>query len=113
MLRTLATTFLRRHGYQVIPAADGQEAVEEFERHRGRIAAVVLDLMMPRLSGRDVLRRLRALDPAVRVVFASGYSDTQLSEQEQASVQGFVNKPYRERDLVRAVRAALDTTRTA
>jgi signal transduction histidine kinase len=113
MLRTLATTFLRRHGYQVIPAADGQEAVEEFQRHRGRVAAVVLDLMMPRLSGRDVLRRLRELDPAVRVVFASGYSDTQLSEQEQASVHGFVNKPYRERDLVRAVRAALDTTRTA
>jgi signal transduction histidine kinase len=110
MLRTLAATFLRRHGYQVIPAADGQEAVEEFERHRDRVAAVVLDLMMPRLSGRDVLRRLRAIDPAVRVVFASGYSDTQLSEAEQASVQGFVNKPYRERDLVRAVRAALDKT---
>jgi CheY-like chemotaxis protein len=113
MLRTLATTFLRRHGYQVLAVADGQEAVEEYERHRGRVSAVVLDLMMPRLSGRDVLRRLRAIDPAVRVVFASGYSDTQLSEEEQASVQGFVNKPYRERDLVRAVRAALDTTRTA
>jgi signal transduction histidine kinase len=113
MLRTLATTFLRRHGYQVLAVADGQEAVEEYERHRGRVSAVVLDLMMPRLSGRDVLRRLRAIDPAVRVVFASGYSDTQLSEEEQASVQGFVNKPYRERDLVRAVRAALDTARTA
>jgi signal transduction histidine kinase len=113
MLRTLATTFLRRHGYQVIPAADGQEAVEEYQRHRRRIAAVVLDLMMPRLSGRDALRRLREIDPDVRVVFASGYSDTQLSEEEQAAVQGFVNKPYRERDLVHAVRAALDTTRTA
>ncbi len=113
MLRTLASTFLRRHGYQVIPAADGQEAVEEYARHHGRIAAVVLDLMMPRLSGRDALRRLREIDPGVRVVFASGYSDTQLSEEEQAGVQGFVTKPYRERDLVHAVRAALDTTRTA
>jgi CheY-like chemotaxis protein len=113
MLRTLASTFLRRHGYQVIAAADGQEAVEEYQRHRGRVAAVVLDLMMPRLSGRDALRRLREIDPGVRVVFASGYSDTQLSEEEQTSVQGFVNKPYQERDLVHAVRAALDTTRTA
>jgi CheY-like chemotaxis protein len=112
MLRTLATTFLRRHGYQVLAAADGQEAVEEYERHRGRVAAVVLDLMMPRLSGRDVLRRLRAIDPGVRVVFASRYSDTQLSEEEQASVQGFVNKPYRERDLVHAVRTALDQVRS-
>jgi CheY-like chemotaxis protein len=113
MLRTLASTFLRRHGYQVIAVADGQEAVEEYGRHRDRVAAVVLDLMMPRLSGRDALRRLREIDPGVRVVFASGYSDTQLSEEEQSAVQRFVTKPYRERDLVRAVRAALDTTRTA
>jgi two-component system, cell cycle sensor histidine kinase and response regulator CckA len=101
MLRTLAATFLRRHGYQVIAAADGQEAVEEYQRHRGRVAAVVLDLMMPRLSGRDALRRLRQIDPGVRVVFASGYSDTQLSEEEQAAVQGFVNKPYRDKQSQR------------
>ena len=113
MLRNLASAVLRSHGFQVVLAEDGQEAVEMYQRLQGQIDLVVLDLMMPRLSGQEALKRLRSIDPSVRVVLASGFSDAQLSQQERAQIQGFVSKPYRERDLVQAVRAALDAATDA
>ena len=66
MLRSLGAAILRRHGYRVLLAEDGREAVEVYEREGGRIDLVVLDLTMPRLSGREALRRLREIDPGVR-----------------------------------------------
>jgi CheY-like chemotaxis protein len=109
MLRKLAATFLRRNGFQVLLAEDGQEAVEVYRKERDHIDLVVLDLIMPRLSGQDALRELRQTDPDIRVVFASGYADAQMDESQRAGVLGFVSKPYRERDLIQAVRTALDT----
>ena len=107
LLRSLGATILRHHGYRVLLAEDGQEAVEAYEREGGRIELVVLDMTMPRLSGREALQRLRKINPRVRVLFASGYSAEQLSEADHAHIQGFIAKPYRERDLVQAVQAAL------
>jgi two-component system, cell cycle sensor histidine kinase and response regulator CckA len=107
----LGQTFLTRHGFQVLLASDGQEAVEVFEREAGRVDLVILDLTMPRLSGREALRRLRQLDPAVRVVFASGHSADRLGGEEQGQVQGFIAKPYREHDLIDVVQRALEAPR--
>ena len=103
MLRSLGATILRHHGYRVLLAEDGQEAVEAYEREGGRIDLVVLDMTMPRLSGREALQRLRQINPRVRVLFASGYSTDQLTEADHAHIQGFIAKPYRERDLIQAV----------
>jgi PAS domain S-box-containing protein len=111
MLRNLAAAFLRAHGYQVVLAEDGEQAVEVYRRERGRIRLVILDLMMPRLSGQEALRRLKEIDPDVPVLFASGYSDAQLSAEERALIAGFVSKPYREDELVRAARAAQEAAR--
>ena len=107
-LRHLGRNILQRLGYQVLLAADGVEAVETFARERSRIELVVLDLTMPRLSGRDAVRRLREIDPAVCIVFASGYGEEHLTQEEQERLAGFVSKPYRLEDLAVAVRAALD-----
>jgi len=68
---------------------------------------VILDLTMPRLSGRDTLREMLKLDPAVRVVFSSGYSSEQI-DADRDGVMGFVNKPYRPQDLAQTVRQVLD-----
>jgi signal transduction histidine kinase/CheY-like chemotaxis protein len=111
MIRTLAATFLRQSGFQVLLAGDGQEAVEVFRREHDRVQLVVLDMRMPRLSGREALTHLRQIDPGVRVLFASGYADTPPGEGEQAGVLGFIAKPYRQHDLVQAVRQALDRPR--
>jgi PAS domain S-box-containing protein len=113
MVRALGSTLLRQHGFRVLLAVDGQEAVEVFERERGRIDLVLLDLTMPRLSGREALIRIRRMDASVPVVVSSGYSAERLTEAEQAQVHGFLGKPFRERDLIQAVQAALRASHPA
>jgi PAS domain S-box-containing protein len=108
MIRQLGGTILRRYGYQVLEAEDGQEAVDVFRQNADRIDLVVLDLTMPRLSGHETYRVLRELKPAVRVLFASGYSAEYLTEADREHAHGFVNKPYRAEELARLVREALD-----
>ncbi len=107
MVRSLGVTILGHNGYRVLPAQDGQEAVEVFGREAGKIDLVILDMTMPRLSGREALERLRRMAPGVRVLFASGYSAEQLTDADRARIQGFVGKPFRERDLIQAVQEAL------
>jgi PAS domain S-box-containing protein len=105
----LGQTILERHGYRVLLAADGQQALEVYRRHQADIQLVILDLAMPRLSGPDTLRALRQLKPDVAVLISSGYSsDEDLRSVEREGVLGFVAKPYRPADLARRVRAALD-----
>jgi PAS domain S-box-containing protein len=108
LLRNLGRTILRHYGYEVLLAEDGQEAVDLYHRERGRIDLVILDLTMPRLSGRDAFRRLLELDPQVRVLFASGYSPEYVSTADHERSLGFVAKPYRPEVLAECVRAALD-----
>ncbi len=111
MLRQLGRAVLRQYGYEVLLADDGLQAVEVFRGGRTYIDLVLLDLTMPRLSGRETLRRLREIDPDVPVVFASGYSVELSAGANADDVQGFVRKPYREEDLAAAVRQALDRRR--
>jgi len=108
MIRNLGRTILQAFGYTVYLAEDGIEAVEMYERERDRIDLVVLDLMMPRLSGQDAFRRLLQIDPHVRVLFVSGYSGEPIFGAECERGFGFLAKPYRPDDLARAVREALD-----
>jgi PAS domain S-box-containing protein len=105
----LGQTILERHGYRVLSAMDGAEAVEIYQREGKAIDLVILDLAMPRLSGSEALGELRKINPAVRVLISSGYSSEEdVRAVEKAGVLGFVAKPYRPVDLARRVRAALD-----
>jgi PAS domain S-box-containing protein len=111
-VRDLAAHFLKPYGYEVLLAEDGRQALEIYQRERARIHLVILDLTMPRLPGLEALRKLREIDPNVRVLLSSGYSNRPLGETERDGALGFVGKPYRERDLLNAVRTALDQVRT-
>jgi len=108
MIRNLGRTILQRYGYRVLLAEDGQQALDIYKQEAGRIDLVLLDLTMPRLSGRDTLRQLQQLDPNVRVMFASGYSAEHVTEMERESVLGFISKPYRPQELASTVRTALN-----
>jgi two-component system cell cycle sensor histidine kinase/response regulator CckA len=108
LIRALGRAVLERAGYRVILAVDGQEAVELYRQARGTIDLVVLDLTMPRLSGAEALRQLTELDPMVRVILSSGYSDSSEEDLAYPQVRGTVAKPYRPDDLLRGVRAALE-----
>ena len=106
MIRTIARTVLETDGFHVIEAADGIAAVEVFRAEFARIDLVILDLTMPRLSGRDAFRTMIEIDPDARVLFSSGYSSDDLSDVSGAI--GLLAKPYRPRDLLSAVRRALN-----
>lgn len=108
VIRNVGRAILQRQGYQVLLAQDGQEAVEIYQREGHRIHLVILDLTMPRLSGRDTLRQLLQINPAVLVLLSSGYTADSVPEVGKEGVLGFVNKPYRPQDLTQAIRAALD-----
>ncbi len=107
-LRSLGRLILQRHGYQVILAEDGVSAVESYRAHHAEIALVILDLTMPRLSGRDALQLIRQINPHVRVILTSGYSADYLAEECRREIQCYVAKPFRPDALARTVREVLD-----
>ena len=104
-IRAIARTVLEGVGFHVVEAADGLQAIDLFRRHQPAITLVVLDLMMPGASGRQVFEAVTALDPGARVLFSSGYSADDLSDL--AGSAGLLPKPYRPADLIAAVEAAL------
>jgi PAS domain S-box-containing protein len=105
MIRVLGRTILETNGYRVLEAQDGQEAVETFAAKGDEIDLVILDVTMPRLSGRDAFGRIQTCKPGARVLFSSGYSTEDLSEVEGSL--GMLTKPYRPKDLLGAVHRAL------
>jgi nitrogen-specific signal transduction histidine kinase/CheY-like chemotaxis protein len=105
MIRDIGRAVLDRAGFRVLTADDGVEAVDVFTRERERVSLVILDVTMPRMSGRDAFRHLVELNPNARVLFSTGYSGGDLAELD-GSV-GLLGKPYRPHELVAAVQAAL------
>lgn len=108
-IRRMLNGMLTELGYRVILTHDGEAAVEAYSTHRGQIDLVILDLVMPRLGGREAFDRIRRLDRNVPVIFMSGYS-------AEMSQDGFVNeartefiqKPYGITVLGTKIREALD-----
>jgi PAS domain S-box-containing protein len=101
-VRDLARAALELAGYRVLLAGDGAEAVAAFRAARGVIRLVVLDAGMPRLSGRQAFEAIRQIDPAVRVLFASGYHGAGLPSRSDPGTQ-FLNKPFTPSELAAAV----------
>ncbi len=107
-IRSVARRALERAGYRVLDAPDGAKAMHLFRAHLGEIGAVVLDLTMPVMDGRQVLKHLRAINPDVRVVLSSGFSEHDLSARGETGDELFLQKPYMLGELLDTVRAAMD-----
>jgi signal transduction histidine kinase len=106
----LNRTVLTRAGYDVAVAASGAEAIQRFESDAGRVAAVVLDLVLPDRSGGEVFTALRAIAPDVPVLVASGHDREGVApEIFQHARTAFLQKPYQPADLLEALRAVLET----
>lgn len=106
-IRKLGKLILDQKGYTTLTAENGAEALAIYGEHRRGIDLVILDLNMPGISGVETWRRLREINPNVRVVIASGYSEESIAEDESARPEGFVIKPYTPDELVNTVRNAL------
>ncbi len=108
-VRRLAQDILQDLGYKVIVAPDGIVGSSIFAREKDHIDLVIIDMVMPGLSGRETFLKLAELDPGVRVVFSSGFTRDQGMEDllNKNNVKGFVQKPFRIADLGDAVAAAI------
>lgn len=95
LLLELCSTALRNIGVQVLCAANGQEAVDLFQKNAEAIRCVLLDLSMPRMNGWAVFERIRQIKPGIRVILSSGYCEEDaLSEFHAEKPECFLQKPY-------------------
>jgi PAS domain S-box-containing protein len=108
-VRTLARLVLQSYGYQVLEARDGQEGLALAQRHPGPIHVVVTDMVMPRMSGRQLADQLARIRPKVPILFMSGYTDDAILQSGAAGPgEAFVHKPISPLALARKVRQILD-----
>ncbi len=108
-VRSVIYRILSRVGYAVLNARDGQEAVELFSSHGGPIHLLVTDIVMPKMSGPELLRKLAGKRPGVRVLYVSGHTQEQsVRELEVAHDAAFLQKPFSPDVLARRVREVLD-----
>lgn len=113
LVRNFVAHMLREQGYSVLEAANGFEAVNIGKKHTGQeIRLVLTDIVMPLMSGIELMEQLRAGHPTARVLFMSGYSDrthvnAEWLDQDNQSVS-FIQKPFKPAVLIRKVREVLD-----
>jgi PAS domain S-box-containing protein len=107
-VRTTACRMLERSGFQVLTAADGRKALEIYRARRSEIALVLLDLTMPDLDGEETFHALRQIDPNVRVILSSGYTESEIIPRFAGQgLTGFLQKPYTTTALVDCLRGPL------
>jgi len=107
-VREVAVTALRSYGYAVIEAADADEACRLYTSREKPIHLLLTDVVMPGMNGVELAKRLRAMDPQLKVVFVSGYADSIIVRQgAPGDAANFVQKPYRPRLLASKIREVL------
>ena len=114
LLRVTVQVMLTQLGYTVLTAANGAEGLALFREAHGTLDLVILDMIMPVMSGRQAFELMRELDPGVPVLLSSGFSKAEdLQEMTRAGLRGFIMKPYRILELSQAVAQALGRARPA
>jgi PAS domain S-box-containing protein len=108
-VRVLAREVLRRHGYVVLEAHHGLDALHVAERHAEEIHLLLTDVVMPYMSGRELVDRLAAVRPTTKALFMSGYTDHALMNEDVPAGAAFLQKPFTPEVLARRVRHILDT----
>ena len=108
-LRKLTQSFLESHGFRVLVAQNGEEALQVETRHSGKIDLLLTDVVMPGINGRVLAERLLPRQPAMRVLYISGYTDNFVARHgvlEQGMI--LLHKPFTEEVLIKKMREVLD-----
>ncbi len=109
LIAGLAKRLLEKSGYSVITASSGSEALQIYSELQSRIALVILDLIMPEMSGAQCLEELSKINPQVKTLIASGFAvQGDSSTFAETHAKGKVSKPFNRRELLRSVRRVLD-----
>lgn len=107
--RETASSMLEMLGHRMMKAADGEEAVSLYSKHRHSIDAVLLDVMMPGIDGQEAFRRMMKINSEVRVIFTSGFHEgTTIQDDLKALAHGYLKKPYDIHKLDLVLHACLD-----
>ncbi len=108
-VRNMLTMILENHGYVVIQAVDGEDAVRAYKEHKDRIDLVILDVVMPAKNGKEALDEITRINPRVKAIFVSGYTgDVVIDKGIQHEGVEFLQKPLSVTALLARVRAVLD-----
>jgi CheY-like chemotaxis protein len=112
IVRSVTENALRGLGYTVLAADSGQSALNTYLAHRTSISLIITDVVMPGMSGPELIERLRAFGPLPPVLFTTGYADA--SALAGISLDGAViSKPYSMAELAARIRRALDESAAA
>ena len=111
-VRNVGTDLLQGAGYSVITAVNAKEALELFRNKHGSIALVILDLIMPEMSGKECLEKLLEIDSNVRILMCSGYSPNGAAKAAiDTGAKGFISKPYNSNEMLVQIRKILGPTK--
>ncbi|HOW54958.1 MAG TPA: PAS domain S-box protein [Syntrophorhabdaceae bacterium] len=111
-VRRLASNVLKRTGYSVIEACDGQEAIDSFIANRESIDLIIVDVVMPKLNGKEVFEAIKAIKPDVKTIFTSGYTrDVVLEKGLRDKDVSFLSKPLSPHDLLQKIRELMSLAR--
>jgi PAS domain S-box-containing protein len=109
VVRNIICRILRANGYKVIEARDGEEALRLLSGNKAPVHAAVVDLVMPKLNGKELRERLRSVHPETEVLLTSGYTDDFARERMGVVPSDlFIQKPISETELLRKVRQAIE-----
>ncbi len=109
IIRQLGGDILEDDGYHVLFAANGEEAIQIYRKHRKNIALVILDMVMPGIGGKETFLKLKKINPRIKVLLSSGYSANEgVGDILKERLGGFIQKPYKDDELIGKVREILD-----
>jgi len=103
-MRETAREILTTCGYRILIAVNGRDGVKQFRKHHREIEAVLLDMAMPEMSGKEAYLRMKEIDPDIRVILTSGFrQDERVEDVLDLGVKEFVQKPYTLEKLAKAM----------
>jgi len=109
MIIEIAGELFKELGYKILIARGGKEAIEIYEKNKDLVDVVILDMIMPDMSGSVTYDRLKEIDPHIKVLLSSGYSiNGQATEIMDRGCDGFIQKPFKVKALSQKLRNILD-----
>ncbi len=109
MLMGMMTMLLESKGYNLITARDGEEGIRLYREHQSKIAAVVTDMGLPRVSGDEVFRKIKQMNPHAPLILASGFLEPAMKMSlTKDGAKYFIQKPYDPNELLQTIRNSID-----
>ena len=109
IIRTMLQEVLESLGYTVLLAIDGEDAIQLYSQRHDDIDMIIIDMIMPKMSGKETCLELKKINPEIRVILASGFSqDRVIQEILSSGVNGFIHKPFTISELSTKIREVLE-----